>query len=168
MLQWTFDRQIRINLMKGEQAFKACKFYAKIRAKGRRTVYSGNCQSSRLMGAKGVGGAYQEMSLEKSPETSSENSCELIQRDFVLKALDSLGGFISDMNWLFLRFFQYLRPREFRSSLVNVRDETAQWTLQMISLSLSMASYSWLGSWCSDLQVISCLFVHQVYFIRIG
>lgn len=97
MLHWAFERQIRINLMKGEQAFKACKPYAKIRVEGR-TVCSGNCQSSRLMGAKGVGEAYQEMSLEKSPETSSESSCEPIQRDFVLKALDSLGGFISDMN----------------------------------------------------------------------
>lgn len=54
MLQRAFERQIRINLMKGEQAFKACKRYAKIRVEGR-TVCSGNCQSSRLMGAKGVG-----------------------------------------------------------------------------------------------------------------
>jgi len=36
MLQRTFERRIRINLMKGEQAFKACKSYAKIRVEGRK------------------------------------------------------------------------------------------------------------------------------------
>lgn len=43
--------------MKGEQAFKVGKSILEDQNRGKKsTVYSGNCWSSRMTGAKGVGG----------------------------------------------------------------------------------------------------------------
>lgn len=39
MLHWAFERQIRINLMKGEQAFKACKPLCKDQSRGKNSMF---------------------------------------------------------------------------------------------------------------------------------
>lgn len=57
-------------------------------------------------------------------------------------------------------------PEELRSNSVNVKDEPAQWTLQMTSLNLehrqSLSISTLAPDAGSDFQVISSLFVHRV------